>query len=60
MLALSGSTGWDLSGNCGLIVWLAFQMLDPLSSAENSLSGSCQSLDRSADRYEGMGGLGAQ
>ncbi|ELW67512.1 Mitogen-activated protein kinase kinase kinase 3 [Tupaia chinensis] len=24
-------------------------MLDPLSSAENSLSGSCQSLDRSAD-----------
>uniref|UniRef100_A0A452HBA1 Uncharacterized protein n=1 Tax=Gopherus agassizii TaxID=38772 RepID=A0A452HBA1_9SAUR len=26
-------------------------MLDPLSSAENSISGSCQSLDRSADRY---------
>ncbi|KFV07595.1 Mitogen-activated protein kinase kinase kinase 3, partial [Tauraco erythrolophus] len=25
-------------------------MLDPLSSAENSVSGSCQSLDRSADR----------
>ncbi|KFO88327.1 Mitogen-activated protein kinase kinase kinase 3, partial [Buceros rhinoceros silvestris] len=27
-------------------------MLDPLSSAENSVSGSCQSLDRSADRYK--------
>lgn len=57
--ALPGSAGWDLSGNCSLIVWLALQMLDPLSSAENSLSGSCQSLDRSADRYGGVGGLGA-
>ncbi|KFQ89041.1 Mitogen-activated protein kinase kinase kinase 3, partial [Phoenicopterus ruber ruber] len=28
-------------------------MLDPLSSAENSVSGSCQSLDRSADRRTG-------
>lgn len=37
--------GWSF------IVWLALQMLDPLDSAENSLSGSCQSLDRSADRY---------
>ncbi|KFQ94589.1 Mitogen-activated protein kinase kinase kinase 3, partial [Nipponia nippon] len=26
-------------------------MLDPLSSAENSVSGSCQSLDRSADSH---------
>lgn len=31
------------------------QMLDPLSSAENSVSGSCQSLDRSADRYRLVG-----
>ncbi|KFP45830.1 Mitogen-activated protein kinase kinase kinase 3, partial [Chlamydotis macqueenii] len=30
-------------------------MLDPLSSAENSVSGSCQSLDRSADRYKCTG-----
>lgn len=46
----------------GFTVCLALQMLDPLSSAENSLSGSCQSLDRSADRYGivASSGVGAQ
>lgn len=51
--------GWAVTWlGLGFIVWLALQMLDPLSSAENSLSGSCQSLDRSADRYGTVAALG--
>lgn len=50
--------GWVPGSGWGFTVCLALQMLDPLSSAENSLSGSCQSLDRSADRYGTVAGSG--
>lgn len=43
-LFIRGKTAFSCFTSCPL------QVLDPLSSVENSVSGSCQSLDSSSDR----------
>lgn len=40
----------DLITQTGLLLFCLSQVLDPWSSAENSVSGSCQSLDSNSDR----------